>query len=179
MLLETKGAFELHCPNVMEASCIISQIESENEVFYSVDLEHGTLRRRALSKMDDALKWALSPDGLHLVALGVNHGSFRIGVLDLGYPDRGWRKVKVKNFATSSVSVSWTSDGKGLIIATWPTDELTGGSLFHLGMDGELRLLWRDPAPEVLTSPIPVPDGGYLAFQVWAWDGNVWLLEGF
>ena len=175
MLLETKGAFELRCPSALEASCIISQFESGNQIFYSVDLEHGTLQRRALCNYDDARNWDLSRDGLYLVAAGLNNG---LSVFNLGSPDRGWRKVKVKNLAASIVSVSWTSDGKGLIITTWPTDESTGGSLFHLGMDGELRLLWHDPAPEVLGYPTPSPDGEYLAFEVWATDGNVWLLEG-
>jgi DNA-binding winged helix-turn-helix (wHTH) protein len=176
VVLETKGGFGLRCPNAMEALCIISQFESGNQVFYSVDLEHGTLRRRALCKMDDAWKWDLSPDGLYLVTLGRDNG---LSVLNLGSPDRGWRKVKVKNLPSTIVSVSWASGGKGLIITTYPPDESTGGSLFHLRSDGELRLLWRAPVPEILTSPTASPDGEYLAFEVSAWDGNVWLLEGF
>jgi DNA-binding winged helix-turn-helix (wHTH) protein/Tol biopolymer transport system component len=176
VLLETKGAFGLRCPNIMEALCIISQVESGNQVFYSVDLVHGTLRRRASCKQEDALQWDLSPDGLYLVALGHNND---LSVLNLGSPDRGWRKVKVKNMPSAIVSVSWASGGKGLIIATYPPDESTGGSLLHLGSNGELLLLWRDPVPEILISPTPSPDGEYLAFEVEAWDGNVWLLEGF
>jgi Tol biopolymer transport system component len=124
--------------------------------------------------VEEAFQWDLSPDGSRIAVLG--YGS-RISILSLS--EKVWHSLAIKNLPGIINFLSWTPDGKHLFFSASSYDNPMRGAIFRATLEGKTQLLWRSAVQEVVDSPVPSPDGKYLAFNTMAWDGNVWLLENF
>jgi DNA-binding winged helix-turn-helix (wHTH) protein/Tol biopolymer transport system component len=178
VLLETKGAFEFQCPHVAGPPCVISQKEGDKVLFYSLDPAGGRGRQIATRKKEDALGWALSPDGLRLAALGLNN---RITMFNMKVAGPAWQQVNLKGSVEAALDqIGWTADGSGFfLVARFRSFSSPQGALLNIGLDGQVKVVWKAPLDRILTFPVASPNGKYVAFGVIVWDGNVWLLENF
>jgi hypothetical protein len=51
--------------------------------------------------------------------------------------------------------------------------------LLHVTLAGKVQPLLRNGHRQWMISPLPSPDGKWLAFQAQTYDSNVWLLGNF
>ena len=75
------------------------------------------------------------------------------------------------------MSVNWTQDGNAMYLTAWSPE--TGAALLLVDLQGRSRVLLQRSVFYVLRSPVPSPDGRWLAFRLESPEGNAWLLEGF
>jgi hypothetical protein len=54
-----------------------------------------------------------------------------------------------------------------------------GINLLQVTLNGKVVPLLHYNHNQFMVSPLPSPDGKYLAFQAQTWGSNVWMLEGF
>ena len=177
MVLEEPAGmlWEFRCPLKPGSSCVLSQKEGKDLVFYSLDPVRGKGER--LEKMEVSaasfLSWNVSPDGSRLALVDLKYKG-RIEVLT--FSDRAWHEVSAESGWGDLTSVAWAADGKGFFVASWLPDSF---NLLHVTLTGKVKPLLRNAHRQWMDSPLPSPDGKYLAFQAQTWDSNVWMLENF
>jgi hypothetical protein len=109
----------------------------------------------------------------------------RIEVLTL--VDGTWHEIKgepVEHTLTSGKDgigfgqIAWAADGRSFF-ATAKIGDLV--NLVHITPDGKVQPLLANEGfqNQLMDSPLPSPDGKYLAFAVQTWDGNVWMFDNF
>ena len=54
-----------------------------------------------------------------------------------------------------------------------------GDVLLYVNLQGNARVLWRNPGASGETLAHPSPDGRHLAIQTWVASGNMWIMEDF
>jgi len=143
-------------------------------VFYSLDPISGKGPELGKIQVSDTgpMFWALSPDGSQVALVDRVEYKGQIEVLTLS--NRTWRPVAVEPGWGFLHSIAWAADGKSLFATSW----LPGSSnLLHVSPAGKVTPLLRT-RPWMFT-PLPSPDGKYLAYGGWTVDSNVWILEGF
>jgi serine/threonine protein kinase/Tol biopolymer transport system component len=152
--------------------CVIAERSGGGRevVFSSIDTDsrRGPELARVNADPDTDYRWALSPDGRRVAFFGATDPKIHIlsttGVLlqDLEVPDR-----------KSLGYVSWTSDGKQLLVPN-----VAGGvaTLLSVDLHGNTRVLWRQ-AGAIDISAIPSPDGRHIAVWVRNLHANFWLVE--
>ncbi len=136
----------------------------------AVDLARGTMETRAKLDVnpDEWLRFTPSPDGTR-VALLSGDGRIRILRVD-GTPGRD---IVVKDWNDGLRAIAWSADGTRLF-GTWGTSGAY--AILDIAMDGEAHAIWRtSDAPP--SSPVPSPDGKYLAFARARVERNAYLLE--
>jgi len=164
------------CPLKPGSSCVLSQTEGKDLVFYSLDPVRG--KGEWLGKMEAGTLfagWNVSPDGsrLALVRSDDKYGG-RIELLTLA--DRAWHEVPVEPAWGGLQSIAWAADGKGLFLNSCLPDSF---SLLYVTLTGKVNLLLSNAHRQRMINPLPSPDGKYLAFQAQTVDSNVWMLENF
>jgi serine/threonine protein kinase/Tol biopolymer transport system component len=160
------------CAVLPARACAIAERSRDGRalVFSSVDPAGG--RGRELARVAAAAgadyRWTLSPDGGRIAVLDARHA--RIDVLSLA--GEAPRAVDVHG-STSLGYVSWTSDGRGLLV---PRVDTRGAALLSVDLDGNARVLWQQPGA-IDISGIPSPDGRHIAIWVRSRKANLWLAE--
>jgi eukaryotic-like serine/threonine-protein kinase len=161
------------------SSCVLSQTEGKDLVFYSLDPVRG--KGEQLGKMEVGentfvrWNWSVSPDGSRLALVrGEDNYKGRIDVLT--FSDRAWHEVSVEPAGGGLQSIAWATDGRGFFVTSVLPDSF---NLLHVTLDGKVKSLLRNAHRQWMTNPLPSPDGKYLAFQAQTVDSNVWMLEGF
>jgi Tol biopolymer transport system component len=159
--------------SVLPASlCAIAERSGDGRqvVFSSIDIDHG--RGRELARFDaDAhgtYRWALSPDGTRVALLNTMDAKVHLVSLT-GMP---LQHLEVQG-SISPGYLSWTSDGKGLLV---PRVDARAAALLLVDLDGNARVLWQQPGALDI-SGIPSSDGRHLAIWVRSRDANLWLAE--
>jgi Tol biopolymer transport system component len=168
-----RGHPSFRCPVVRTNSCVKSEEVQTQVVFTAFEPLEG--RRAELFRVDfdpaTVSFWDLSPDGSQIAFLEreERRGVIRIfqvnGKLTGEIPLKGWNHLD---------SVAWSADGRGLFVTSYSS---RGSSLLHVNLNGEIHLLrkstmWTD-------TPVPSPDGRYLAFGEVIPDSNAWMIENF
>jgi hypothetical protein len=69
-------------------------------------------------------------------------------------------------------SVAWATGGKALFVTGF---ESKGEPLLRLSLDGKVEFLHR--GVKYLESPVPSPDGRFLAFAENTADSNAWVID--
>ena len=182
MILEEppSGLHAFRCPLMAGSSCVLSEEEGKNLVFYSLDPVRG--KGAQLGKIEATMgsahfyDWAVSADGSRLAVVDPVYKDYsgRIEVLTLS--DRAWHEVFVEPGWGDLWSVAWAADGKGFFVTSDSPDSL---NLLRVTLAGKVNLLLRFARSEWLGSPLPSPDGKYLAFRTLRRDSNVWMIENF
>jgi Tol biopolymer transport system component len=73
-------------------------------------------------------------------------------------------------------SLWWAADGNALFASV---SQSTDWLIARIELDGKTHVLLNGGRNQWLDSPVPSPDGRYLAFSQKIWENNVWLLENF
>ena len=164
---------DFDCPKVASALCILGRLDGPTLAFSTLDLESGQEQAVASIEINPAVfyDWALSPDG-SLVAV-INLDNLRIVSLKGGETRQlldGDRKIEMEYLA-------WTADGQGVIVNS------IGGllrdfGLLYVGLDGHTEIVWQKENEWPVT-PVPSPDGRYLAYGMMIQDSNAWMIENF
>jgi eukaryotic-like serine/threonine-protein kinase len=116
---------------------------------------------------------ALSPDGATIAISRGGEAEIHINLASLsGGTDR---EIKVKDWPNIS-GLDWSADGKGLYCGSVSPQ---GGTLLHVDLKGNARVLWQYKAAGGDIWGVPSPDGRYLAVMGEVINSNVWMLEGF
>jgi serine/threonine protein kinase len=162
------------CARFPATVCVIAEQSPDRKhlIFTSVD----SLNKRGpeLSRFDSdpahilESHWALSPDGARLAVL--TSAEAKIHILSLtgqplyqialeGWPGLGY--------------MSWTSDGKGLIVGSQKNHDAV---LLNVDLDGKVNRLWEQHGAFGI-SGIPSPDGRHIAIWLWTENNNIWIAD--
>jgi serine/threonine protein kinase/Tol biopolymer transport system component len=173
VLEEPAGStWDYACPQKPGAFCILSERAGTEIVFYALDPLRGKGAQLGRIRRTDWYGfrgWNVSPDGSR-VALVNEKG--RIEVLSLR--DRVWNEILLDPGWEHLQSIAWASDGKSFFVTCLQPDSY---NLIHVTATGRVKSLINNGLRQFLTSPLPSPDGKYLAFETESWDKSVWLLE--
>jgi hypothetical protein len=80
---------------------------------------------------------------------------------------KGWSNIDEFN---------WTVNGKELYVVSRVRGESV---LLHVDLQGNAKLLWKNPVSTGETLATPSPDGRHLAIQTWTTSGNMWSMEDY
>jgi eukaryotic-like serine/threonine-protein kinase len=178
VLQEPEGtSWEYRCPQSLGSSCVLSQREGSDVVFYSLDPVGG--KGGQLGRLEAAQSgftgWNISPDGSRLaVVRGEDKYNGQIELLTV--TDRAWHELHVDPAWGHLQSIAWAADGRGFFVTSWLPDSF---NLLQVSVAGRVKPLLRNAHRQWVHNPLPSPDGKYLAFGAETWDSNVWLLESF
>jgi Tol biopolymer transport system component len=130
--------------------------------------------------------WDVSPDGSRLAVVSAHKYGARIEVLALA--SGAWHEIAAEPAERSAAAaweketkfcqIAWAADGKSFFVTAKMGDAF---NLLHVTPDGKVQPLLANEAfqNQLMDSPLPSPDGKYLAFTVQTWDGNVWMMDNF
>jgi Tol biopolymer transport system component len=170
--------WDYKCPLSPGLPCVLRQFEGNDYVFYSLDPVRGRgeqLGKIQASPYGMASGFSVSPDGSRLaVVRGEDKYKGRIDVLTLR--DHVWHPVAVDPAWGLLQSIAWAADGNGFFVTSNLVDSK---NLLHVSLNGKAQSLLHYDRRQSMISPLPSPNGKYLAFQAATWDSNVWMLEGF
>lgn len=77
--------------------------------------------------------------------------------------DRSWREISVERpWGEDLRSIAWTVDGKGFFVTCWLPDPY---NLIYVTLGGKVKPLLSNHQRQWMVSPMPSPDGKYLAYQ--------------
>ena len=165
------------CSSNAKASspCVLGLIEAKDLVFYSVDPLQGKGRQLGRIEVFGAYEdWGLSPDGSRLALVDADKYEGRIELLTLA--DGTWHELAVKPKREHLQSIVWAADGKSFFATTYAPDSY---NLLHITLGGDAQTVLHNDGRQWLVSPLPSPDGKYLAFDAQTWDSNIWLIDNF
>ncbi len=160
------------CPSVLGASCILTQRDGNQLLFFRLDPmgDKGTQLTKADYVSIGPPRWDLSPEGSRMALI---EGCCRVRILNL---NSGGSPAKIGYAVHEIDDVAWSGDGQHLFLTT---DSGRSGQIFYSDLQGHRYLLWES-ANRIFTSPVPSPDGRYLAFSAHlVYNRNAWLLENF
>jgi Tol biopolymer transport system component len=170
-VMTAAGHPRFRCPSVPESTCVLSEQIGNEAVFTAFDPIEG--RKGELARLNAeprrAAFWDLSPDG-RWIAFGARHTTNgRIMLLPLaGQMPReisagDWKRLE---------SVAWAADGQALFVTSYSSN---GFPLLRVSLAGTAELLYT--GSYYIESPVPSPDGRYLAFGEITPEGNVWVID--
>ncbi len=176
MVLEEPGDVQWRyaCGVKPGSSCILSQTEKTDVVFYSLDPLQGKgpkLGKIQRPYWSDSREWNISPDGSRLAFVTIDG---RIEILSV--QDRSWHGISVHPGWKRLQTIAWAADGNSFFVTCWLPDAF---DLIHVTFTGEVTRLLHNGHRQWLVNPLPSPDGKYLAFEAQTWDSNVWMFENF
>jgi Tol biopolymer transport system component len=172
------GAF--YCASNPKAvvPCVLAMQEGKELAFYSLDPVLGQGNRLGtiqVSSLVGNASWTVSSDGSRVVLVDEDKYSGRIELLDLLAGTRS--EVSLDPGAGRLESVTTSADGRSFFVTT-----LVGGSsrLALVTPSGKVKfLLSSEGLRQFASSPMPSPDGKYLAFQAHTRDSNLWMIDSF
>jgi Tol biopolymer transport system component len=172
-VLEARWGVHFRCARAGKR-CLLSEPAADGKRldFASFDPIQG--RQGVLSSIEifpgGSPRWDLSPDGATVAIVDSDHENHRARLLDLHSGEQRHTEP-----APARISdVAWLPDGRGLLITT---THARGSSLFYIGLQGEVRELWK--AATQISFPVPSPDQKHLAFALSTLDSNAWMVENF
>jgi Tol biopolymer transport system component len=162
------------CPLKSGSPCVLSEREGNQEIFHSLDPVRGKGPQLGKIEVSEDEGWALSPDGSRVALVDEIRYRGRVELLNL--PDGTWHELSVEPEWGLLQSIAWAVDGKGFFATVWRPDSI---NLVYITPFGKVNPLLRNGHRQWMVSPVPSPDGKYLAFQARTVDSNVWMLENF
>ena len=176
-VFKARPASDFRCVKALGTTCILSEWDNRQLVFYALDPVRGKgqeLARQEIAFSPDVVEsnWDISPDGSR-IAIAMPQGpqkQIRILSLTGGAP----KDVLVPGWSTFQ-SIEWAADGKGWYVAS---RSAATNTLLFVGPDGHATAL-RQTLGGYDTYALPSPDGHHLAFLEYTNTNNVWMVENF
>jgi Tol biopolymer transport system component/DNA-binding winged helix-turn-helix (wHTH) protein len=171
----TNAAFR--CPSYRGASCILSERNGMQLLFFRLDAVKGkgvpvakTERPGLQMNSIGVPMWDLSPDGSRIA---LEDGCCRTRILDLN--SGLWRAGPTIEGNFYGLNIAWSADGHGIFV----TRVLTTSQILYADLQGHTHVV-SEGANQDFSSLVPSPDGRYLAFSTRSINSrNAWLLENF
>jgi hypothetical protein len=135
-------SWQYGCPTRSGSSCVLSQLEGRDLVFYSLDAVEG--KGQQLARIEAGryfTGWGLSPDGSRL-GLVRNEDKYKGRIEVLNLPQREWHEMAVDPEWGLLQSIAWAADGNGFFVTTWLPDSC---NLLHIPVAGSVQPLLRNP----------------------------------
>ncbi len=166
----------LTCARSRTGQCIIGEPteDSKQLIVFVLDPVTGRgpeLFRFALVVNDGTWYLDLSPDGTRVAATRTLKGPIYI----LSLAGNVLQQVRVRGWS-NLFSFHWAADGKGLFVTSGIRN---GKEILHVDLQGNAHALWEDSGLGGEVEAHPSPDGRYLAFNGWATNSNMWMMENF
>ncbi len=163
VILDPYGLDDFSCSQNPRASspCVLGLLEDKDLIFYSVDPLRGKGSRLGKIPVFGAyMGWDLSSDGSRIAVVDGDKYEGRIEVLTLS--DGSWHEVAREPGGRHLQSIAWAADGKSFFATAYAPNSY---NLLHVTLAGNVRSLLHNDARQWLVSPLPSPDGKYLAFR--------------
>jgi hypothetical protein len=167
-------ATAFHCATIANSGCVLSLMDKDQLVFYSLDPLKGQGEELVRTKIGDPgnwMTWTLSPDAKSIAVAGCKELNDKVRLIDLQTGQQ--REVPTQSFILGGLS--WSSDGGALYGASQDV-----GFHFHLlrlDVSGKSQIpLNRD---NFLVSPVVSPDSRFLAYGQQSSEANIYVLENF
>ena len=175
--LDDFGLDKFSCSSNPQASspCVLGLLEGKDLIFYSLEPQRGKGSQLGKIEVFGAyMGWGLSPDGSRIAVVDGDKYEGRIEVLTLS--DGSWQEVVPEPGTRHLQSIAWAADGKSFFATAYAPNSY---NLLHVTLAGKVQSLLRNDARQWLVSPLPSPDGKYLAFRAQTSDSNVWTIDNF
>ena len=170
------GDYSYHCGSVSLALCVLGEVKGQQLVFSILDPVEGKGTEIQRVDLHSNSQWSLSPDGnkIAIISLSASAGDVRILTLaNLSVETlklQGWKWKLMQ-------SVAWSADGSHLFATAYEDASIV---LLLIDECGNLKILDETtPGEAWLNSPVPSPDGHYLAYTKRTYETNVMMLEHF
>jgi len=170
-ILQGKGIYNHQCAKAPSTLCIFSQVDGQDTVFRSFDLEHGA--GRELMRIHDWVgNWNLSSDGSKLVIFFDHQHHIRFFALGSGAA----HDVTIKDWLLDCGD--WAADGKTVFSASYAAKGLP--VIVEVDQTGKAKVVLRG-SPEIeFGFLIQSPDARYgLVAESIPSDSNAWIVKDF
>jgi Tol biopolymer transport system component len=167
-------ALGVWCAMKPNSSCVLGQKEEKNLVFYAFDPVRGKGEQLGKIEVSEYFNWSLSPDGSRVALVDVATYPGRLEVLPLS--DHIWQGISVESGWGDLQEVAWAAEGKGFFASS---NQSGSFSLLFITPAGQVKPILKRGSRGWINSPLPSPDGKYLAYSGVTIDANVWMVEGF
>jgi len=173
-VLTAEPGARFSCANAPASLCVISERSADNERLSFTSFDPAGGRGAQIMMLEGPFyadySWDLSPGGTSVALARRADGP--IEILSLKGPAA--QKLLPGGWSTIS-GLSWTADGKGLLISGLAHNVPT---LTQVDIGGQSRALWSvsSGSLEIVT---PSPDGRHVAISQINKNGNIWMIENF
>ena len=167
--------YDIDCPKVPAASCVLARQENLDQVFFALDPEKGQGREIARTRVGDQTLWltmTLSPDATRIAVTGSPLLASQIRIIDLS---SGTQRDIPLSPSVNPTDIVWSADGKHLFATAYLKDYV----LVRIDLDGKVAILKQYGATNSVTSLNTSPDGKWLTFSKQSTDSNLYLLTNF
>jgi hypothetical protein len=170
--LTASGHPRFRCPFVQQAPCVLSELKERQVIFTAFDAAGDRTRELARIDVDPTILtfWDLSPDGKTIAFGKREEDSGRIQLLSL--EGAKMREVQAGK-STHLEFVAWAADQRGLFVTGWASK---ASPLLYIDLDGKTHVLY-DKGRYYVESPVPSPDGRYIAFGEVTLQSDAWMIE--
>jgi Tol biopolymer transport system component len=171
--VESVGRFpSFRCP-MRGSACVLAEGDDSQLTFTTFDPLQG--RKAELTKVKvepDFAAWDLSPDGNRIAVSTFDFKAGDVQIVSLS--DHSTTKLSSMPWA-ELVAIAWSSDGKGLFLASTSS---RGTSVVAMPLGGSSKLLFKKPSWDIF-SLVPSPDGHRLALGIEDATANAWTIPSF
>jgi DNA-binding winged helix-turn-helix (wHTH) protein/Tol biopolymer transport system component len=169
-IIEGKGILNYQCAKAPSTLCIFSQVDGQDTVFRSFDLEHG-VGRELMRIPTGGENWSLSSDGSKLVIFLDQH-RIRFVSLGTGAAD----DVTVKDWPLTNGD--WAASGKTVLMPSYAANGLP--VILEVDQTGKAKVILRGSSDIDFVFMIQSPDERYgLVVKVVQSDSNAWIVKNF
>jgi DNA-binding winged helix-turn-helix (wHTH) protein len=182
LVLRAPHIYNHQCAKLPSTLCLYSQIEADQQRFFTFDPEAGSGIEIPAAKMNLAeapgYNWSLSSDGKFLASAvwsGQNK-QFALRIVDLA---TGTARIIPVAGPSGEVGTDWAADNRSV----WLGGYLRRGpwgytGVLNVDLNGQVTPVLDEPNLSIWAA-IPSPDGRHLALVGHSEDSNAWLLENF
>jgi serine/threonine protein kinase/Tol biopolymer transport system component len=174
-VLTVQPGARLSCAKSPATLCVISaqSLDSKQLVLTALDPLAGRSWElmRLNGTINETYLWDVSPDGTRIAF--TRSADAPIEILRMSGGSAG--EINPKGWTTTE-SLAWTADGKGIFISGLSHNSET---LLRIDLGGQVHTLWSSRSGQINVGA-PSPDGRHLAItQTQRVGGNIWMIEDF
>jgi serine/threonine protein kinase len=176
LVFTTLPGATFRCAKAPAERCVIAERSLDNKLLALTAFDPIAGRGQEIFRLDFLgadYSWDLSPDGTRVAFVRGQEDPIQIIEVKRG----STQQISPTRWTTTE-SLHWTADGKGLLISGRVRGEM---SLLHIDLQGRGHVLWgaREAGSEHIQIGAPSPDGRHLAISRENFSGNIWMMENF
>ncbi len=175
-VLATPGdtGFLFHCARLANSPCVLSSMDKDQLIFYSLDPFKGQGKELARTRVGEPgswMNWALSQDARNVAVTEGEQLNTKVRLIDLQTGTQ--REIPAPTIIPGGLS--WSNDGRAIFGAAQGQSDFY---LLRLDLSGKSPIILGLPSG-FLFAPVVSPDGRFLAYAQQSEETNAYLLENF